>query len=116
MRGVINKISVTTVGAVVQLGANLMDDVPLEDTLLMEGRLRPHDIAFRPGQDAVVKITAYDSSVSGSLKGNAERISADTIIDDKPKTVDKRERFYWMMVRTDKNYSARAGVDELPCG
>ena len=44
--GIINKINVTTVGAVVQPGANLMDIVPLDDTLLVKGRLRPQDIAF----------------------------------------------------------------------
>ena len=103
--GIINRINVTTVGAVVQPGANLMEIVPLEDTLLVEGRLRPQDIAFiRPGQDAVVKLTAYDSSVFGSLKGKVERISADTIIDDKLKTGDKPESFYRVMIRTDKNY------------
>ena len=31
----------------------------------------------------MVKISAYDSSVYGSLKGKVERISADTIVDDK---------------------------------
>ena len=60
--GIINKINLTTVGAVVQPGADLMDIVPLDDTLLVEGRLKPQDIAFiHPGQDAVVKLTAYDS-------------------------------------------------------
>jgi adhesin transport system membrane fusion protein len=110
--GIVNKLNVTTVGAVVQPGANLMDIVPLDDTLLVEGRLRPQDIAFiRPGQDAVVKLTAYDSSVFGSLKGKVERISADTIIDDKSKTGDKPESFYRVMVRTDKNY---LGTQENP--
>ena len=57
--GIINKINVTTVGAVIQPGADLMDIVPLDDTLLVEARLRPQDIAFiRPKQDAVVKLTA----------------------------------------------------------
>lgn len=110
--GIINKINVTTVGAVVQPGANLMDIVPLDDTLLVEGRLRPQDIAFiRPGQDAVVKLTAYDSSIFGSLKGKVERISADTIIDDKSKMGDKPESFYRVIVRTDKNY---LGTQEHP--
>ena len=94
------------------LRMNLMDIVPLDDTLLVEGRLRPQDIAFlRPGQDAVVKLTAYDSSVFGSLKGKVERISADTIIDDKSKTGDKPESFYRVMIRTDKNY---LGTQENP--
>jgi adhesin transport system membrane fusion protein len=111
--GIINKVNVTTVGAVVQSGANLMDIVPLDDTLLVEARLKPQDIAFiRPGQDAVVKLTAYDSSVFGSLKGKVERISADTILEEKSKTGDEKpESFYRVVVRTDKNY---LGTQENP--
>ncbi len=62
VHGIVNKLNVNTIGAVVQPGANLMDIVPLDDSLLVEGRIRPQDIAFiRPDQDAVVKISAYDS-------------------------------------------------------
>jgi membrane fusion protein, adhesin transport system len=105
VHGIVNKLNVTTVGAVVQPGANVMDIVPLDDTLLVEGRIRPQDIAFiRPGQDAVVKVSAYDSSVYGSLKGKVERISADTIIDEKERQPDKQETFYRVMVRTEKNH------------
>ena len=50
----VNKLNISTIGAVVQPGANLMEIVPLDDTLLVEGRVRPQDIAFiRPDQDAV---------------------------------------------------------------
>jgi adhesin transport system membrane fusion protein len=109
VNGIVNKLNVTTVGAVVQPGANLMDIVPMDDTLLVEGRIRPQDIAFiRPHQDAIVKITAYDSSVYGSLKGTVERISADTIADDKPERGEKGETFYRVMVRTDKNHLGTA--------
>jgi adhesin transport system membrane fusion protein len=111
VHGIINKLNVTTVGAVVQPGANLMDIIPLDDSLLVEGRIRPQDIAFiRPDQDAVVKISAYDSSVYGSLKGKVERISADTIVDDKEKT-ERPETFYRVMVRTEKNH---LGTTEHP--
>jgi adhesin transport system membrane fusion protein len=111
--GIVNKINLTTIGAVVQPAANLVEIVPLEDTLLVEGRIRPQDIAFiRPGQDAVVKITAYDSSVYGSLKGKVERISADTIIDEKaPDRNERQETFYRVIVRTDKNH---LGTTEHP--
>lgn len=102
VHGIVNKINVTTVGAVVQPGANLMDIVPIDDTLLVEGRVRPQDIAFiRPGQDAIVKLTAYDATVYGSLKGKVERISADTLVEDKK---DRSETFYRVMVRTEKNH------------
>jgi membrane fusion protein, adhesin transport system len=59
----------------------------------------------------VVKLSAYDSSVFGSLKGKVERISADTIVDDKPDRGERGETFYRVMVRTDKNH---LGTDERP--
>lgn len=115
VHGIVNKLNVTTIGAVVQPGANVMDIVPLDDTLLVEGRIKPQDIAFiRAGQDAVVKVTAYDSSVFGSLKGKVERISADAIVDDKERGGgggEKNEAFYRVIVRTDKNH---LGTTEHP--
>ncbi|WGR92985.1 HlyD family type I secretion periplasmic adaptor subunit [Bradyrhizobium sp. ISRA443] len=112
VHGIVNKLNVNTIGAVVAPGANLMDIVPLDDTLLVEGRIRPQDIAFiRPDQDAVVKISAYDSSVYGSLKGKVERISADTIVDDKAERSDRQETYYRVMIRTDKNH---LGTEQHP--
>ena len=112
VRGIVNKINITTIGAVVQPGAEIMDIVPLDDTLLVEGRINPQDIAFiRPDQDAVVKITAYESSVYGSLKAKVERISADTIEEKSDKTGGKPQTFYRVIVRTDKNY---LGTKEQP--
>ncbi len=107
VNGIVNKLNVTTIGAVVQPAADLMDIVPLEDTLLVEGRIRPQDIAFiRPQQDATVKITAYDPTVFGSLKGWVERISADTIVDEKSERAERAgpETFYRVMIRTEKNH------------
>jgi adhesin transport system membrane fusion protein len=112
VNGIVNKLNVTTVGAVVQPGANIMDIVPLDDTLLVEGRIKPQDIAFvRPNHDAVVKLSAYDSSVYGSLHGKVERISADTIIEDKGDKNERGETFYRVMVRTEKNY---LGTEQRP--
>jgi adhesin transport system membrane fusion protein len=112
VHGIVNKVNITTIGAVVQPGANLMEIVPLDDSLLVEGRIRPQDIAFiRPGQEAVVKISAYDSSVYGSLAGKVERISADTIAEEKPERGEKGETFYRVIVRTNKNY---LGTDKHP--
>jgi len=109
VHGIVNRLNVTTIGAVVQPGANVMDIIPLDDSLLVEGRIRPQDIAFiRPDQDAVVKISAYDSSVYGSLKGKVERISADTIVDEKAEKSERQETFYRVMVRTDRNHLGTA--------
>ena len=112
VNGIVNRLNVTTVGAVVAPGGNVMEIVPIDDTLLVEGRIKPQDIAFiRPDQDAVVKISAYDSSVYGSLKGKVERISADTIIDEKGDRNDRGETYYRVMVRTEKNH---LGTTERP--
>ena len=112
VRGIVNKLNVTTVGAVVAPGGNVMDIVPMDDSLLVEGRIRPQDIAFvRPNQDAVVKISAYDSSVYGSLKGKVERISADTIAEESKGP--EKETFYRVMVRTDTNHLGTA-ANALP--
>jgi adhesin transport system membrane fusion protein len=112
VRGIVNKLNITTIGAVVQPAANLMELVPIDDTLLVEGRIRPQDIAFiRPNHPAVVKLSAYDSSVYGSLHGKVERISADTIIDEKGDKNERGETFYRVMVRTEKNH---LGTTEHP--
>ncbi len=87
--GIVKELKVTTIGQVVQPGLDLVEIVPLDDTLLIEAEVRPADIAFlRPGQPAVVKLTAYDFTLSGTLEGELERISVDTIEDE------QGERFY----------------------
>ncbi|MGR9092706.1 MAG: HlyD family efflux transporter periplasmic adaptor subunit, partial [Gammaproteobacteria bacterium] len=106
MRGTVKNVEVTTVGGVIRPGANIMEIVPLEDKLLVEARIRPADVAFlRPGQDATVKITAYDYSIYGSLPGHLEHISADTIPDEK----NPSETYYRIYVRTESAHMR--GVD-----
>ena len=84
MRGTIKTLKIDTIGGVVQPGADLVEIVPLEDTLLVEAQVRPADIAFlAPGLPAMVKVTAYDFSIYGGLKGVVEDISADTIANER---------------------------------
>jgi adhesin transport system membrane fusion protein len=104
VRGTITQLFVNTVGGVIQPGEDLVEIVPLEDTLLVEAKLRPADIAFvRPGQQATVKVTAYDFSIYGGLDAVVEDISADTITDE------KGERFYRIRVRTRDNTLHKSG-------
>ena len=96
--GVIKQLKVTTVGGVIQPGMELMEIVPLEDNLLVETKIRPSDVGFiTPGQDATVKITAYDFSIYGGLEAQVENITADTIVVEKG---DRADSFYIVRVRT----------------
>ena len=81
----------------------------LEDTLLLEARIQPRDIAFlRPGQPAIVKFTAYDFSIYGGLDGVLEHIGADTVTDD------KGNAFYTVRVRTNKPGFGTANLPIIP--
>lgn len=108
VRGIVNKLNVNTIGAVIQPGKDIIEIVPLDDTLLIEARIRPQDVAFiTKGQAANVKLTAYDYSIYGGLKGKVERISANTITDERSET------FYRVIIRT-KNINLTKGSEKLP--
>ena len=99
VKGVVSQINIHTMGGVITPGETVMTIVPLEGSLLIEAKVRPQDVGFlHPGEDAMVKITAYDFSIYGGLQGTLENISADT------STNDKGETFYTIRVRTLKNY------------
>lgn len=100
--GIVKQLKINTVGGVIQPGMDLVEIVPLEDTLLVEARVRPADIAFlRPGQPAMVKLSAYDFSIYGGFPGTVEHISADTMMPDRPG--ERPESYYLVRVRTRDN-------------
>ncbi|KAE9647522.1 HlyD family type I secretion periplasmic adaptor subunit [Pseudomonas sp. PB106] len=107
VRGIVNKLLVNTIGGVIQPGSDMVEIVPLDDTLLVEAKIRPQDIAFlHPGQEAIVKFTAYDYTIYGGLKAQLEQIGADTITDE-----DKKTTYYMIKVRTERSH---LGTDEKP--
>lgn len=104
--GTIKKLNVSTIGGVIQPGMDIIEIVPLEDTLLIEAKVKPADIAFiRPDQQAMVKFTAYDYAIYGGLAGKVEYISADSIKDDD--NLRDKETYYKILVRTKINYLGR---------
>lgn len=106
VKGIVQQIMVNTIGGVIQPGSDLVEIVPLDDSLLVEVKISPQDIAFlHPGQQATIKFTAYDYTIYGGLKGRVEQISPDTV-------TDKDENsFYIVRLRTDKNH---LGSEEKP--
>lgn len=103
--GLVNDVQVTTVGGFVGAGEKIMQIVPTGDKLLIEARVAPKDIAFiKEGDPAVVKITAYDFSIYGGLKGHVRNISADSIYDEV-----ERQAYYNVMIETDQAFLMKNG-------
>ena len=110
VRGVVKEIDVMTLGGVVPQNGKLMTIVPLDEKLLVEARISPRDIAFiRPDQEALVKITAYDYSIYGGLKGKVTVISPDTLRDE----VKQDQFYYCVYIRTDSDKLRNATGQEF---
>ena len=78
--GIVNRLLVNTTGGVVQPGEPLLEIVPIDDELIIEVEINPKDIAYvLPGQEAIIKLTAFDFSKFGSLKGEVINVGVDTI-------------------------------------
>jgi adhesin transport system membrane fusion protein len=108
--GVVNKVNVATIGEVIAAGASVVEIVPVDDTLLVETRIRPQDVAFiHPGAKATVRLSAYDYTKYGTLAGTVERIGADTITDEEGET------FYQVIVGTDAaDSNISGGIRVIP--
>ena len=104
MNGIVQNLFVHTIGGVIRPGENIMEIVPSDETLLVEVKIKPSDIAFiYYGQKAIVKFSAYDFSIYGGLDGEVVVISPDTIKDEKGNV------FYTVRIKTDKNSLERHG-------
>lgn len=107
VRGVVNRIHRSTLGGLARAGEDLIEIVPLDDTLLVEAWVRPADIAFlHPGQPVKVKVTAYDFSRYGSLDGEIVRIGADAVT----RSERDPEEYFIAHVRTEDNFLDADGV------
>ncbi|WP_309497089.1 HlyD family type I secretion periplasmic adaptor subunit [Sulfurovum sp.] len=106
IKGVVQKLFIQTIGGVIKPGEDIIEIVPTDEMLWIEVKIKPSDIAFvYPGQKAIVKFSAYDFAIYGSLEGEVVHISADT-------QKDKKENaFYTIHVKTKKNH---LGTSEKP--
>ena len=102
MRGVVNKLSVTTIGGVVRSGEEILQIIPLDEELFIEAKVKPRDIAsVKQGQDATIKLSAYDYTIYGSLKAKVTFISADTFKDERSRNPDG-DPHYKVTLRVDR--------------
>ncbi|MGB5328872.1 MAG: HlyD family type I secretion periplasmic adaptor subunit [Gammaproteobacteria bacterium] len=108
VNGIVQRLYINTIGGVISPGNNILDIVPQEDSLLVELKIKPADIAYvNVGQFARLKFSAYDFAIHGSLQGIVTFVSADTI------TNDEGESFFVVRVKPNKPFlGAKSG--ELP--
>lgn len=95
VNGKISRLFANTVGGVIQPGKEVLEVVPSDDTLVLETKIEPKDIAFVTlNQKATVKLTAYDYTIYGTMDAVVENVAANSVIDD------KGNAFYIVRVRT----------------
>ncbi len=101
MRGIVNRIAVTTIGGVVRPGEEILQIIPLDTGLFVEAKVKPADIApLREGQKATVKLSAYDYAIWGTLPATVTFVSADTFRDERARD---SEPHYRVTLRVDLN-------------
>ncbi|QIM66845.1 hemolysin secretion protein D [Mannheimia granulomatis] len=108
LRGVVKNIRINTVGGVVQAGQDILEIVPLDDKLIVQAYISPKDVAFiRTGQDALIKVSAYDYSIYGGLEGKVILISPDTLQDERRPSelkLNAEQSYYRVLVETSDSY------------
>ncbi|MEY2756882.1 MAG: hypothetical protein RIR33_660 [Pseudomonadota bacterium] len=81
--GMVNEISVTTLGEVAEGGAPLITIVPEGEELILEALVLNRDVGFvSEGQEAIIKLDAYPFTRHGYLIGRLEHVSPDAIVDE----------------------------------
>ena len=117
MRGIVNNLQVTTIGGVVRPGEEILQIIPLDEELFVEARVKPEDIAgVRRGQAATVKLSAYDYTVYGTLKGEVKLISADTFKDDRARDPDGDPHYKVTLAVDTENLTERQTELEIRPG
>ena len=103
MKGIVKQLKVKTEGGVIQPGMDLVEIVHFDDSLLVDAKVLPRDIAFiHPHQKAIVKFTAYDFAVHGGLPAKVTLISPDTIEDKEGVS------YYQVRLQTESSHLGKA--------
>lgn len=109
MAGVINRLFFNTVGGVIKPGDTVVEITPIDAPVLLEAQIAPKDRAdLRPGGTALVRISAFDYTSYGILRGIVSDISPDTVVDK------EGNRFYRIKVTIEPESLKRFRAELLP--
>jgi len=101
INAIVHRIPNTTKSSSIQPGEEIISLVPIEDSLIISANVRPEDIGLLTiGQEASVKITAYDYAIYGLLKAKVHQISPETF----ENASDNNKPYFKIELITDTNY------------
>lgn len=107
--GVVNRITVNTVGGVVKPGEVLIELTPTTQGVLIEARANPRDRGYlHSGLESQIRVSAYDVAELGLLKGSVTEVGADSIVDS------KGEPYYQVNVLVQEIPASYAGHPLIP--
>lgn len=110
--GEVVDLKVSTPGAVVGPRDILLDIVPTDGKLIMEGRIRPEDInAVAVGSSADVRLTSFRSRLTPVIEGRVIYVSADRLVERSTGTP-----YYTVHVDVDPEQLRLAGNLRLQAG
>lgn len=99
--GIVHELAVHTIGGVIAPGETVMQIVPIDDSLVVEARILPADIdQLHPGQDAVLRFSAFNQRTTPEVLATVETVAADLVTN--PQTGEA-----WYSIRT------RIPLDEM---
>lgn len=114
MRGTVNAVNIGTIGGVVRPGEEMFTIIPDGEQLFVEARVSPADIAnVVAGQEATIKLTAYDYTIWGSLSGRVIVVSADTFEDERRADLPPHYRVTLQVDLADRE-GRQAGIEIRP--
>lgn len=121
MDGIVKNIQVTTLGAVVPAGQDILAIIPTHDEMVVEAFVEPSEVAFlKIGSPVVVKLSAYEFNKYGGIEGRITHISADTLQEqntNRPQTNDKAQiepGLYKVLVGFTEHNVERHGKKLIP--
>lgn len=110
--GWVHNLSVHTVGGVIAPRETVMEIVPDEDRLTLEAHISPKDIHdVHLGQDAILRLTAFNLRTTPELDGTVSRVAADLTQDQRTGT-----SFYVIRIAVPPEQFARIGERKLVPG
>ena len=94
-----------TLGGVIPPASPIMNIVPTEDKLMMEGHIRPTDVDnVYPGQEARLRFPAFSWRTTPQVLGRVERVSPDAFQDH-----ENQESYYVARILVPEEEMAKLG-------